>query len=103
MEALPLRSESRHKKETRMTTIRMDPTTEARLREKAQREGRTEEDIIAAIVAEQLEWEARDRAEAIEGIRRGLTDVEAGREIAFEEYAARIAAEKKARPQGSAS
>jgi predicted transcriptional regulator len=81
----------------------MDPTTEARLREKARREGRTEEDIIAASVAERLEWEARDRVAAVEGIRRGLADVEAGREISFEEYADRIAAEKPAALRGKGS
>jgi DNA-binding TFAR19-related protein (PDSD5 family) len=52
-------------------TITLTPGTEARLREKAEREGREIDAVAEALIAAALEWEAQDRAEAIEGIRRG--------------------------------
>jgi hypothetical protein len=52
-------------------TITLTPETEARLREKAAREGQDINAIADALLAAALEWESQDRMEAIEGIRRG--------------------------------
>jgi predicted transcriptional regulator len=51
----------------------------AQLQEFARRRGK---DTVAALddaLAEYLEWERQDYTEAVEGIRRGLDDVKAGR------------------------
>jgi predicted transcriptional regulator len=72
-------------------TIELEPEVLERLRDKAAREGQDEASIAAHVLTEALEWEAQDRVEAIEGIRRGLADFEAGRFRPLEE----IAAEKR--------
>jgi predicted transcriptional regulator len=69
-------------------TIDLAPEALERLREKAAREGRDAEAVAAAVLTEVLEWEAQDRAEAIEGIRRGLEDVAAGRVRPLAEFIA---------------
>jgi predicted transcriptional regulator len=60
-------------------TIELAPEVLERLREKAALEGREPETVAAAVLADALAWDAEDRAAAIEGIRRGLADFEAGR------------------------
>jgi predicted transcriptional regulator len=60
-------------------TLDLAPEVLSRLNEKAAREGQDAETIAAHLLTEALEWEAQDRSEAIEGIRRGLADFEAGR------------------------
>ena len=77
-------------------TISILPETEARLREKAAREGQDVDTVAEALLAAALDGEARERAEAIDGIRRGLADSDAGRvrpaaEV-FAEMRARLAA-----------
>jgi predicted transcriptional regulator len=59
-------------------TIDLDPEVFARLHDKAARDGEDSASVAARLLAEALEWEAQDRREAIEGIRRGLADFEAG-------------------------
>jgi hypothetical protein len=61
-------------------TITLSPGTEARLREEAEREGQDINAVADALLAAALEWEALDRAEAIEGIRRGDQAAAEGRE-----------------------
>jgi hypothetical protein len=61
-------------------TIMLTPETEARLREKAAREGQPVDAVADALLAAALEWESQDRSEAIEGLRRGNQAVEEGRE-----------------------
>ena len=62
-----------------MLTLTLSPKVESMLCEKASREG-TDPRVVAESVLEYvLEWERRDREEAIEGIRRGLEDSKAGR------------------------
>jgi hypothetical protein len=61
-------------------TITLTPETEARLREKAARDGQDINAVADALIASALEWEAQDRAEAIEGIRRGDQAAAEGRE-----------------------
>lgn len=60
-------------------TIVLTKQTEARLREKAEREGQDMNAIADALLAGALDWDAREREEAAEGIRRGLDDFAAGR------------------------
>jgi predicted transcriptional regulator len=69
-------------------TIELSAEALARLQEKAAQEGRDAESVAATVLAEALEWEAEDCAEAIEGIRRGLADFEAGRFRPLEEMIA---------------
>jgi hypothetical protein len=61
-------------------TIMLTPETEARLREKAEREGQDIHAVADALIAAALEWEAQERAEAVEGIRRGDQAAAAGHE-----------------------
>ncbi len=53
--------------------------TETRLREKAEREGQDMNAIAGALLASALDWDAREREDAAEGIRHGLADFAAGR------------------------
>lgn len=62
-----------------MTTILIAPETEAKLKEKALREGQDMNTVADALLAAALEWEAQERAEAIAGIQRGLEASDAGR------------------------
>jgi predicted transcriptional regulator len=67
--------------------ISLSPEVEARLREKAARQGQDVSLVAAELLASVLEWEAQDSEEAIEGIQRGLDDFEAGRLRSFDEFA----------------
>ncbi len=69
-------------------TIVLKPETEARLRERAGREKADLSAIVDALVTAQLEWEAREQAEAAESLRRGIADSDAGRVRLFSEVAA---------------
>jgi predicted transcriptional regulator len=69
-------------------TIELAPEVLARLHEKAAREGPDAESVAPDVLADALEWETEDLAEAIEGIRRGLADFEAGRFRSLEEVIA---------------
>lgn len=62
-------------------TITISLSSEAfeRLRERAMREGMQAEAMAASVLTDALEWEASDREEAVEGIRRGLADFDAGK------------------------
>jgi predicted transcriptional regulator len=68
-------------------TITLPPEAEQQLRERAAREGQDAETVAAAVLVEALAWEARDSAEAIRGIQRGLDDFAAGRFRPFQEFA----------------
>ena len=67
-------------------SIDLSPQTEARLREKAEQEGRDVSSVADDMIPFALEWEARDRAEAIEGIRRGDQAAAEGRERPLVEF-----------------
>lgn len=67
--------------------ISLSPQVEARLREKAARQGQDVSLVAAELLASVLEWEAQDSEEAIEGIQRGLADFEVGRFRSFDEFA----------------
>jgi predicted transcriptional regulator len=74
-------------------TIELDTELAVWLQEKATQEGREAEAVAAAVLAEARRWEAQDHAEAVEGIRRGLADFDAGRYKTLEE----VIAEKQAK------
>lgn len=69
-------------------TIVLKPETEARLRERVGREEADLSAIVDAMLTAQLEWEAREQAEAAESLRRGIADSDAGRVRLFSEVAA---------------
>ena len=73
-------------------SITLRPETEAKLREKAEREGIDLDTLAETIIAEALAWEAQDQAEAIEGIRRGIEASDVGRVRPFAEFAAEMRA-----------
>jgi predicted transcriptional regulator len=60
-------------------TITLSPETEAKLRERAERDGQEIDALADFLLSAALDEEARDREEAIEGIRRGLEAGAAGR------------------------
>ena len=60
-------------------TITIRPELEKKLRAKASRDGRDLNAVAESLLESALDWEARDREEAIAGIRRGLTSSDAGR------------------------
>lgn len=67
--------------------ISLSPEVEARLREKAARQGQDVSLVAAQLLASVLEWEAKDSEEAIEGVPGGLDDFVAGRFRSFDEFA----------------
>ncbi len=68
-------------------TINLAPE-EAKLHQKAVREGQAAKDVAHDVLVQALEWDAQDRAEAIAGIKRGLEDFEQGRFRRFSEFEA---------------
>ncbi len=60
-------------------TVTLSPEVEAKLLEKATRQGKDVATVAAELLASVLEWEAQDYEEAVEGIQRGLDDFESGR------------------------
>ncbi len=60
-------------------TLSLDAGAEAYLREKAVQEGQETEAVAQALLAQAMAWDAQDRAETLEGVRRGLEAGDAGR------------------------
>lgn len=60
-------------------TIDLPPNLERQLLVQAEQEGTPAETVAGRLLAEAIEWQARDFQEAAEGIRRGFEDGEAGR------------------------
>jgi len=67
--------------------VNLSPEAEAKLLEKATRQGKDIAMVAAELLVRVLEWETQDSEEAIVGIRRGLDDFEAGRFRSFQEFA----------------
>ena len=67
-------------------TITLSPETEALLAEKARRDGKDVNAVADALLFAALDEEARDRAEAIEGVQRGDRAAAAGREHPLAEF-----------------
>jgi predicted transcriptional regulator len=62
-----------------MDTIPLTPERKAELEEYAKRRGQEPAAALDYALAEYLEWERQDFAEAVAGIDRGYQDVKAGR------------------------
>ena len=69
-------------------TVRLNPETKSRLEELAQHTRRTKSFLAGEAIADYV---ARELA-IVEGIKRGLADIEAGRVVSHEEVKRRIAA-----------
>ena len=59
-------------------TLNLEPDVESYLREKAAQEGQNEEVVAQSLLAQAVAWNAQDRAEALEGVRRGFAASDAG-------------------------
>ena len=60
-------------------TLDLEPDVESYLREKAAQEGQDEEAVAQALLAQAAAWNARDHAEAVEGVRQGFAASDTGR------------------------
>jgi predicted transcriptional regulator len=60
-------------------TITISADLEARLREKATQEGKAVDEVVEALLAAALDWEAVEQADAVAGIQRGIEASAAGR------------------------
>jgi len=69
-------------------TVRLNPETKSRLEQLAQHTRRTKSFLAGEAIADYV---ARELA-IVEGIKRGLADIEAGRVVTHEEVKRRIAA-----------
>lgn len=67
--------------------VTLSPELEARLRDKAARQGQDVNLVASELLANILEWEVQDLEEAIKGIQQGLEDFELGRFRSFDEFA----------------
>ena len=67
-------------------SITLTQQTETRIQEKAKREGRDVNAIADALISSVLDWEAQERSETLEGIRRGDQAAEEGRERPLQEF-----------------
>ena len=65
--------------------VNLSPTLEAQLREYAERHGQDPAAALDEVLTDALEWERLDFHDAVEGIREGLEDMEAGRTQPAEE------------------
>jgi plasmid stability protein len=54
--------------------VTLTPEVEARLRDKAARQGQDVNLVASELLANVLEWETQDSEEAIKGIQQGLED-----------------------------
>ena len=68
--------------------IMLTPETEARLREKAIRDGQDVDTVAEAMLKYALEWEAQERDELIEAVRQSDQASAEGRERPFSEFVA---------------
>ena len=59
--------------------ITLKPERKAQLEEYAKRRGQDAETALDEALATYLEWECQDFAQAVEGVKRGHEDVNAGR------------------------
>ena len=68
-----------------MELVAIKPERKAQLEEYARRHGQDPEAALDEVLAEALEWERQDYQRAVEGIRRGYEDYQAGRVRPVEE------------------
>jgi predicted transcriptional regulator len=67
--------------------ITLSPELETLLLDRAARQGQEVNLVASELLADVLEWQEQDSAEAIEGIQQGLDDFEIGRFRNFQEFA----------------
>ncbi|WP_413171134.1 hypothetical protein [Anabaena azotica] len=67
--------------------VSLSPELEARLREKAAKQGQDISFVAAELLENILDWELQDSEAAIKGIHQGLEDFEAGRFRSFDDFA----------------
>ncbi len=68
-----------------MDMMPVKPERKAQLEEYAQRHGQDTAAALDEVLATYLEWERQDHEEAVEGIRDGYQDLQAGRTQPAEE------------------
>lgn len=73
-----------------METISLKPERKAQLEDYAQRHGQDAAAALDDVLGAALEWERQDYQEAVEGIRRGVEDVNAGRTRPAAEFLAEV-------------
>jgi predicted transcriptional regulator len=69
-----------------METLPVKPERLAQLQEYARRRGKSPADALDDALGDYLEWERQDYQEALEGVRKGLEDVKAGRAVPADEF-----------------
>jgi predicted transcriptional regulator len=67
--------------------VTLTPELEAKLREKAAKQGQNIDFVVTELLNQILLWETHDTEEAIEGIKQGLEDFEQGRFRDFDQFA----------------
>ena len=73
-----------------MDVVPIKPERKAQLDDYAQRHGQDVTDALDEALAAYLEWERTDYREAVEGIRRGCEDMQAGRTRPATEFLAEM-------------
>jgi predicted transcriptional regulator len=73
-----------------METIPLKPERKAQLEDYAHRHGQDPAAALDDVLSAALEWERQDYQEAVEGIRRGAEDVNAGRTRPAAEFLAEV-------------
>jgi predicted transcriptional regulator len=66
--------------------IDLPPALEAELKQQASREGQSLEEMASRVLANAITANAQEYAAAVEGIRRGFADSDAGRVISLEDF-----------------
>lgn len=74
----------------------LPPEVEAHLHERASQHGQKPEEYTLSLLDRWLREDAQEFDAAVAGVRRGMADAAAGREISLEDYLAEIADEAKA-------
>jgi hypothetical protein len=69
-----------------METVSLNPERKAQLDEYAQRHGQDAATALDDALAAYLEWDRKDFAESVEGVRRGFEAMSAGRTRPAEEF-----------------
>lgn len=60
--------------------LELEQELEDQLRARAARQGRRTEVVARELLADALRWEKEDSEQAVAGVKRGLSEVAAGRE-----------------------
>ena len=74
--------------------LNLSPEAEARLHEMASLHGQEPEEYAARMIDERSLADKNEFDAAVAGIRRGMADAAAGREISMEDYLAEISGEQ---------